>query len=93
MSVAPFRLTRHASARAHQRLDGPLALRGAVRLPKSAFRRLQGWGTSSKKPGQELWCTSSALLLVNRGVVITVTALTVEDLATVLVWLLCDTWT
>lgn len=93
MSARPLRLTAHAAVRARERVGHAPALRRAVRLPKSAARRLTSWSSSRLRPGQELWCTSDTLLLVgSRRRVVTVVPLSIEDLATVLVLKLCDTW-
>lgn len=85
-----IRLSNHAHLRLQQRVGLMFCnTRLAVRLPKSAWRRLDHV-TSDR--GARLYATGAALLVVRGRVAVTAVSMSLESLAEVLVWVLLGLW-
>lgn len=85
-----IRLSNHAHTRLRQRVGlASCNTRLAVRLPKSAWRRIDHV-TSDR--GARLYATGASVLIVRGRVAVTAVQLSVESLADVLVWVLFGMW-
>ena len=83
-------LTNHAIARIWQRLKCVPMTHRAVKLPRSAWRRFSSIRRIHQY--QDIYVTSSAMMVVSGKKVVTVVPLAVEALADVLIFKMCGTW-
>ena len=88
-----IRMSNHARQRCAERASPLVRVGGAIKLPKSATRRLRSHRGQRLSRGARLYATGSALLIVQGNVAVTALALSVEDLAEVIVYLTLGTWT